>query len=259
MNLFAVIAAGEIDPARSIHWLWPAAAELIYGSLASILIFGLLYKFAGPAVRKAMADRTAKIQGELDASAEARSSAESEAADIRRAAGDIASERQRLLADADAQAEALLSEGRARLAAEEKASRASREVAEQAATIESLRRRIDEIEVALGAAEGERDTHLEELRAERVALRNERDRHAATRARLERAAAATEQAESDRAEAEVVRDRVIDERRSLLDDTERLTEMVHQVESLLAGLRSLMPERGADDRRRPVPIPGSSS
>ena len=118
MNLFAVSAAGEIDPARSIHWLWPAAAELIYGSLASILIFGLLYKFAGPAVRKAMADRTAKIQGELDASAEARSSAESEAADIRRAAGDIASERQRLLADADAQAEALLSDGRARLAAE---------------------------------------------------------------------------------------------------------------------------------------------
>ena len=118
MNLFAVIATGEIDPARSIHWLWPAAAELIYGSLASILIFGLLYKFAGPAVRKAMADRTAKIQGELDASAEARSSAESEAADIRRAAGDIASERQRLLADADAQAEALLSDGRARLAAE---------------------------------------------------------------------------------------------------------------------------------------------
>jgi F-type H+-transporting ATPase subunit b len=118
MNFFAVIAAGEIDPARSIHWLWPAAAELIYGSLASILIFGLLYKFAGPAVRKAMADRTAKIQGELDASAEARSSAESEAADIRRAAGDIASERQRLLADADTQAEALLSDGRARLAAE---------------------------------------------------------------------------------------------------------------------------------------------
>ena len=165
-------------------------------------------------------------------------------------------------ADGDAGADdddppGLRREVRKRLAAEEKASRASREVAEQAATIESLRRRIDEIEVALGAAEGERDTHLEELRAERVALRNERDRHAATRARLERAAAATEQAESDRAEAEVVRDRAIDERRSLLDDTERLTEMVHQVESLLAGLRSLMPERGADDRRRPVPIPGS--
>ncbi len=118
MNLSALFAAGEIDPARSIHWLWPAAAELIYGSLASILIFGLLFKFAGPSVRKAMADRTAKIQAELDASAEARSSAETEAADIRRAAGDIDSERQRLLAEADAQAAAMLSEGRARLTAE---------------------------------------------------------------------------------------------------------------------------------------------
>lgn len=118
MNLFAVIAAGEIDPAHSIHWLWPAAAELIYGSLASILIFGLLFKFAGPAARKGMADRTARIQAELDASAQARSSAETEAADIRRAAGDIASERQRLLAEADSQAAALLSEGRSRLAAE---------------------------------------------------------------------------------------------------------------------------------------------
>ena len=46
MNLSALIAAGEIDPARSIHWLWPAAAELIYGSLASILIFGLLFPIA---------------------------------------------------------------------------------------------------------------------------------------------------------------------------------------------------------------------
>lgn len=118
MNLSALFAAGEIDPARSIHWLWPAAAELIYGSLASILIFGLLFKFAGPSVRKAMADRTARIQAELDASAEARSSAETEAADIRRAAGDIDSERQRLLAEADAQAAAMLSEGRARLTAE---------------------------------------------------------------------------------------------------------------------------------------------
>ena len=118
MNLSALFAAGEIDPARSIHWLWPAAAELIYGSLASILIFGLLFKFAGPSVRKAMADRTARIQAELDASTEARSSAETEAADIRRAAGDIDSERQRLLAEADAQAAAMLSEGRARLTAE---------------------------------------------------------------------------------------------------------------------------------------------
>jgi F-type H+-transporting ATPase subunit b len=120
MNVAAIIAAeGKvIDPARSIHWLWPAQAELIYGSIASILIFGALFKFAGPSVKKAMAARTERIQAELDGSAEAKTAAESEAAEIRRAAGDIESERQRLLAAADDQAASVLAEGRARLEAE---------------------------------------------------------------------------------------------------------------------------------------------
>jgi F-type H+-transporting ATPase subunit b len=112
-------AAGHaIDPARSEHWLWPAEAELIYGTIASIIIFAALFKFAGPMVKKAFAARTQTIQNELDSSAAAQAEATSEAAQIRQAAGDIDAERQRLFAEADAQAEALLSEGRARLEAE---------------------------------------------------------------------------------------------------------------------------------------------
>jgi F-type H+-transporting ATPase subunit b len=109
-------AEGEpIDDARSIHWLWPADAELIYGTISSVIIFALLWKFAGPAIKKAMADRTARIQTELDEAETAKAEAEAEAATIRQAAGDIDAERQRLFAEADAQAEALLSDGRARL------------------------------------------------------------------------------------------------------------------------------------------------
>jgi len=117
MNPFAILAAeGKvIDPARSIHWLWPAQAELIYGSIASVIIFGALYKFAGPAVTKAMAARTDRIQQELDESEAAKTAAEAEAAGIRQAAGDIDAERERLFAEADAQAQSLLAEGRARL------------------------------------------------------------------------------------------------------------------------------------------------
>jgi len=144
-----------------------------------------------------------------------------------------------------------------REAAERKAATAEARFAEQTATIDALRQRLGELEDALTASEAQRESLLEDLRGERVALRNERDRHAATRARLERATAETERAETERAEAEVVRDRVIDERRTLLDDAERLTEMVRNAETLLAGLRSLAPDQGADDRRRPVPIPGS--
>ena len=121
MSMFAFILGAEgkeIDPARSIDWLFPADAELIYGTISSLLIFGVLWKFAGPPIRKAMADRTERIQNELDESATAKAEAEAEAAQIRQAAGDIDAERQRLFADADAQAEQLLADGRARLETE---------------------------------------------------------------------------------------------------------------------------------------------
>ena len=100
------------------HWLLPEDAEIIYGSIASLVIIGLLVKFAGPPIMKAMAARTERIQAELDSSAADKAAAEAEAAEIRRAKGDIEAERQRLLATADAEAEALLVDGRARLAAE---------------------------------------------------------------------------------------------------------------------------------------------
>ena len=93
--------------AKSLDFL-PETAELIWGTAASVIIFAALFKFAGPAIKKAMAARTERIQAELDASAAAKADAETEAANIRRAAGDIESERQRLLADADTQAAALL-------------------------------------------------------------------------------------------------------------------------------------------------------
>jgi F-type H+-transporting ATPase subunit b len=115
LSIIAAEGGTPIDDARSVHWLWPAQAELIYGTAASIIIFALLYKFAGPAVRKAFADRTTSIQDELDSSAQANAEATAEAAQIRRAAGDIDAERQRLFAEADAQAEQLLADGRSRL------------------------------------------------------------------------------------------------------------------------------------------------
>jgi F-type H+-transporting ATPase subunit b len=124
----AVVNATRILPAveadvddqgyTSHHWLLPAAAEIIYAGLASVIIIGLLVWKAGPFVKKAFADRTAKIQAEIDDSARAKADAEREATRIRQALGDIESERRRLLAEADAQAEALLVDGRARLVTE---------------------------------------------------------------------------------------------------------------------------------------------
>ena len=96
----------------------PEGYELLFGVPASLLVFFLLWKFAGPSIKKAMAARTAKIQAELDAGEADRVAAEAEAGQIRQAMGDIAGERARLLAEADAQAAALLEDGRARLTQE---------------------------------------------------------------------------------------------------------------------------------------------
>lgn len=118
MNLIASLIAADdhdIDQARSISWLFPDSAELIYGTVASIIIFVALWKFAGPAIKKAMSDRTSRIQSELDESASANAEAQAEATQIRQAAGDIDAERQRLFTQADEQAEALVADGRLRL------------------------------------------------------------------------------------------------------------------------------------------------
>jgi len=116
MRLLHLIAAE--DPTQTHHWMWPEKAEIIYGGIASILIFTALFKFAAPAAKKALAARTERIQKELDNAANTRSAAETEASNIRRAIGDISGERARLMAEADQQAAALLSEGRARIVAE---------------------------------------------------------------------------------------------------------------------------------------------
>ena len=116
MSLVALLAADDITQTPSKFW--PEGYELLFGVPASLIVFYLLWKFAGPPVRKGMAARTAKIQAELDAGEADRVAAEAEAAKIRQAKGDIGAERSRLLAETDSQAAALLEDGRSRLTQE---------------------------------------------------------------------------------------------------------------------------------------------
>lgn len=113
-----LLAAG--DPSQSPHWFIPKRFELIYGGLASVIIIGALAKFAGPFAKKALTDRTEKIQNEIDSARNAKAAADQEAVQIRTALGDIEAERSRILAEADQQAAALLTDGRARIDAEMK-------------------------------------------------------------------------------------------------------------------------------------------
>jgi F-type H+-transporting ATPase subunit b len=115
----------------------PETAEIIWGGLASLIIFYALYRFAWPAMKKFFNGRTAKIQKELDDAAADKSAASAEAGDIRQAKGDIAAERARIMAEASAQGEAVLADGRARLITE-----VAELEARSAAEIEAARGRV---------------------------------------------------------------------------------------------------------------------
>jgi F-type H+-transporting ATPase subunit b len=117
MSLFATLLAAE-DPSQTHHWFLPEQAEIIYGIAASVIVIGVLIWKGGPIAKKAMEDRTKRIQNELDGAANDLESAKAEAVSIRTAKGDIEAERARLLAEADVHAEQLLVEGRERLEAE---------------------------------------------------------------------------------------------------------------------------------------------
>jgi F-type H+-transporting ATPase subunit b len=117
MNLKSVLVAAE-GSFETHHWLLPETAEIIYGGLASLIVFGALYKFALPMFKTSLAARTERIQKELDDAKSQRENAENEAARIRTALGDIQAERAKLLAEADAQAATVIADGRARITAE---------------------------------------------------------------------------------------------------------------------------------------------
>lgn len=118
MNFIVTALFASEDPSQTHHWLLPETAEIIYGGIASLIIFSGLYKFGWPMIVKSMSARTARIQKDLDGASEARAKSETDAAGIRQALGDIEAERKKILAEADTQAVAILADGRARLVKE---------------------------------------------------------------------------------------------------------------------------------------------
>jgi len=118
MSRHVIALLASEDPFTSHHWLFPETGEIIYGGLASVIVVGGLVKFAGPIVKKSFADRTARIQKQLDDAAAAKVTADSDAKNIHAALGDVSSERARILAEADAQAASVLAEGRSRITSE---------------------------------------------------------------------------------------------------------------------------------------------
>ncbi|MBP7929634.1 MAG: F0F1 ATP synthase subunit B [Acidimicrobiia bacterium] len=81
--------------------------EFIYGSIAFLVLFFVLKKFAFPALKKAVKDREDKIRGDLERAESARVEAESELAAYKKQLAEARSEASQLVANAAEEAAAV--------------------------------------------------------------------------------------------------------------------------------------------------------
>ena len=96
-------AVEDCKKAKSI--VTPATPELIWGSLAFLIVLGVLVKFAFPTLKKTLADRQAKIRDDLEGAETAKAEAERERDDYRQKIQDSRQEAVEILEAARGDAE----------------------------------------------------------------------------------------------------------------------------------------------------------
>lgn len=134
--------------------LLPETNEIIWGSVGFVVVFLFLAKFGLPAIKKSMEERTAKIQGDLDAAEAAKAEAESIKADYAAKVADAKTESARIIEEARQAADQLKADQQARLNEELAAARASAQADIDAAKGQAMAELRGEVsDIAIGAAE----------------------------------------------------------------------------------------------------------
>ena len=85
----------------------PATDELIWGTVAFAAILLMMWKFAVPAIKKTMAARSARIEGDLASAEKAKGDADTMIAEYKAKLADAQSESNRIIDEARQQAEAV--------------------------------------------------------------------------------------------------------------------------------------------------------
>jgi F-type H+-transporting ATPase subunit b len=132
----------------------PATEELIAGALSFVILFGLLAKFAFPAIKKAMEERSDKIATDLDKAETARTDAETKASEYDAKLADAKTEAGRIMEEARQTADTYRDQRKGEADAEiaELKERAAADVeAAKAQAMDDLRGQVAEL--AIGAAE----------------------------------------------------------------------------------------------------------
>jgi F-type H+-transporting ATPase subunit b len=146
--LIAALAVEEKNP------ILPSANELVWGSIAFVIVFVILAKYAFPGAAVALRERTQKIRGDIEFAEKDREEAAELLADYRRQLAASREEANRILEDARRTGEQLRQQLHER--AEQEASRmidgARREIqGERERTVAEVRREVGSLVVDLSS------------------------------------------------------------------------------------------------------------
>jgi F-type H+-transporting ATPase subunit b len=140
--------------------LLPATNELVWGTLSFLILFGLLAKFAYPAIKKSMEERTNKIRDSLDDAERTRSEAQTILEDYQRQLNDARNEANRIIEEARQTADQLRQDLMQRAEAEvgelRRRSQEDIQAAQQRATAD-LRSQVAELAIQLAEKVVERN------------------------------------------------------------------------------------------------------
>jgi len=130
----------------------PDKGELIYGTLAFLIVFVVLWKFAFPALNKMLAERTEKIQGEMEKAEATRTQADQVLAEYRENLAGARGESNRIIEEARKTADQLRRDVQAKAEQESQntVARAQEEIrAERDRVFQELRSQVGDIAVEL--------------------------------------------------------------------------------------------------------------
>lgn len=147
-----MVHPASIAAEEGLKTILPAANELLYGTLAFVIVFAVLAKFAFPALNKMLAARTEKIQGELEKAEQTRVQAETELSDYRTQLAGARDEANRIIEESRKTADQLRRDLQAKAEQEAQATvaRASEEIrAERDRVFQELKSQVGEIAVEL--------------------------------------------------------------------------------------------------------------
>jgi F-type H+-transporting ATPase subunit b len=151
LHTIALIAQEAVE-AEEKNPILPDAAELIFGILAFVLVFGVLAWKVFPALNQMLAERAAKIEGEMSKAETTREEADRVLADYRTQMAGARDEANRIIEEARVTAEQLRKDIQAKAEAESQATvaRAQEEIrAERDRVFADLRAQVGEIAVEL--------------------------------------------------------------------------------------------------------------